>query len=66
MQSPGWTGTGVLVDKRGQSGTVLIADLGVQTQLHLPFEFSLNAQLRLQLKGVDLPRLDPRFGIEGF
>ena len=66
MQSPGWTGTGVLVDKRGPSGTVLIADLGVQTQLHLPFEFSLNAQLRLQLKGVDLPRLDPRFGIEGF
>ena len=66
MQSPGWTGNGILVDRRGPSGTMLIADLGLQTQLHLPFDFSLNSQLRLQLKGVDLPRLDPHFAVESF
>ena len=66
MQSPGWTGTGILVDKRGQSGTLLVPDLDLQTQLHLPFDFSLNSALRLQLKGVDLPRLDPHFSVEAF
>jgi exoribonuclease-2 len=64
LQSPGWTGTGILVDKRGQSGTLLIPELDLQTQLHLPLDFSLNAELRLQLKGVDLPRLDPHFTVE--
>lgn len=66
MQSPSWTGTGILVDRRGQSGTVLIPELDLQTQLHLPFQFSLNAELRLGLKSVDLPRLAPHFTVEGF
>lgn len=66
IQAPNWTGTGIIVDRRGQSGTVLIPELDLQTQLHLPFEFSLNAELRLRLKDVDLPRLDPHFTVEGF
>ena len=66
MQSPDWSGAGILVDKRGPSGTVLIPALGLQTQLHLPFDFSLNSELRLRVKSVDLPRLDPHFAVEAF
>jgi exoribonuclease-2 len=65
LQNPKWRGTGVLVDRRGLNGTVLIADLALENSVHLPAALDLNAQLTLSLRGVDLPHRDARFRVEG-
>jgi len=55
---------GVLVEKRGASGTFIIPELALETSIHLPSELALNTRARLSLRSVDLPRLDARFRID--
>jgi exoribonuclease-2 len=63
MQQGKWRGEGVLVDKRGLSGTLLIPELALETHEHLPADLPLDSRVELSLREVDLPRLDARFRI---
>jgi exoribonuclease-2 len=63
LQRSPWQGEGVLVDKRGLHGTILVPELAWEARQHLPADLPLNAQLSLSLRDVDLPRLDARFRV---
>jgi exoribonuclease-2 len=65
LQHPGWRGEGVLVNKRGLSGTVLIPDLAYEVPLHLPADLPLDSRLRLTLRRVDLAQQIAHFRVEG-
>lgn len=62
LQNPGWQGDGVVVDHRGSRHVLLLPELALETELYLRREKPLNAVLGLQLEGVDLARLEARFG----
>jgi exoribonuclease-2 len=61
---PSWRGRAVLVDKRGHNSTVIIPELALEAQLHLPGDLPLDSEVMLGLRSVDLPRLDARFRVE--
>jgi len=61
----GWRGEGSLVEKRGLGGTLIIPELGLETQVHLAADPPLDSKVRLVLSRVDLPLLDARFRAEG-
>ncbi|MFZ2518859.1 MAG: RNB domain-containing ribonuclease, partial [Anaerolineae bacterium] len=63
LQHPDWQGEGILVDKRGLQGTVILPELGLEPTVHLPGDLPLDTRLVVQLRSVDLPRLDARFRI---
>lgn len=65
LQHPGWRGEGILVDKRGASGTVILPALGLETRIHLPQDLPLDKTLPVMLTGVDLPRLEASFRVTG-
>jgi len=60
---PGWTGRGLVVEKRGHNSTVIVPELAWETSLHLPADPPLDTGLTLTLRSVDLPRLDARFKV---
>lgn len=63
LQHPDWQGEGILVDKRGLQGTVILPDLGLEPTIHLPGDVPLDSRLVIQARSVDLPKLDARFRI---
>ena len=63
MQQGKWRGEGVLIDKHGLSGTLIIPELALETHEHLPADLALDTRLELSLRDVDLPRLDARFRV---
>ena len=63
LQHPDWQGEGILVDKRGLQGTVILPELGLEPTVHLPGDLPLDTRLVVQLRSVDLSRLDARFRI---
>ena len=65
LQHPGWEGIGILAERRGRSTIMVIPELALETQVHLPADVTLDSQVRLALMGVDLPRLDARFRVVG-
>lgn len=60
---PQWCGNGILVDKRGRQGTVLIPELALETGIHLSEDWDLNQELELTLKKIDLPNLSAQFQV---
>ncbi len=60
-QHAGWRGLGVLVEKRGHSGTLLLPELGLETTVHLAHDLPLDSQVTLQISRVDLPDLRANF-----
>jgi len=64
LQHPNWRGTGVLVDKRGTRGTVLIPELSLEVQLPIQETMLLDANVPLILIGVNLAELEAHFRIE--
>jgi len=52
---------GILLDKRGNRGVVLIPDLGLETQVILRRDLELNDPVTLSLKGVDIPTTEAVF-----
>ena len=58
LQHPGWKGEGVLVEKRGASGTVLVPELALEIRLHLNGDPALDTHLALSVAGIHLPSLD--------
>ena len=63
-QRPGWRGEGILVERRGRSGMVLIPDLDLDVRVHLRTDPPLNSEIPLLLRGVDLPALEVYFRAE--
>ncbi len=61
LQHPDWRGEAVLVDRWDRRGRLLIPELGLQTQMQLAEDWSLNSAVRLRVVDVDLPRLRATF-----
>jgi exoribonuclease-2 len=53
-----WRGKGILVDKYGSKGTVLIPELGLEARLFLNTDVALNAEVDLKVASLDIPRLE--------
>ncbi len=65
IQHPDWSGAGMLVDKRGTLGTVIIPELALEARVILPRDLPLDTTVLLKLVGVDLPQREARFRITG-
>ncbi len=63
MDHPGWRGEGVLVEKRGSRGTVLIPELDLEPRLHLRRDLPLDSVVRLVVTDVDLAERDVHFQV---
>lgn len=61
LQQPQWRGTGVVVDRRGRRGQLIIPDLAMEIQMNLADDVPLNAELPLDVASIDLPTLTARF-----
>ncbi len=65
MQHRDWQGEGILVDKRGRLGTVLIPELDLEPRVQLGKDLALNSRVTLGVRGVELPALEAHFNISG-
>lgn len=63
-RNPKWRGRAVLVDRRGNNGIFILPDLALETSTHLHADLPLDTEVMMQVRSVDLPRLDARFKIE--
>lgn len=63
QRHPDWRGYGVLVEKRGLSGTVLVPELGMETTIHFAHDMPLDSQVSLQVSRIDLPNLRAHFRV---
>jgi exoribonuclease-2 len=63
QQHPGWSGEGIVVEKRGRNDTVLIPELDFEVRMALKGDVSLNSVVPLKLRTVNLPELEARFGV---
>ncbi len=61
QQRPGWSGTGIVVDHRRSRSLVIIPELAFETEVLLDGEVPLDAELNLELTGVNLPEREARF-----
>jgi exoribonuclease-2 len=62
-QQPGWRGEGILVEKRGHRGTVLIPNLDLDAQVHVGRDLPLNSPVSLALAEIKLAELTAHFQI---
>jgi exoribonuclease-2 len=65
QQHPDWRGEGVLVDRRGRSGVVIVPELDLEPRVQVPPGVPLNSPVSLALRGVDLPGLRGHFQVAG-
>ncbi len=61
LQNPGWEGTGIIVDKRERSDTVIIPEIGFETVIPAQKNRALDEELRLRVTGIDLSKLTAYF-----
>ncbi len=61
LQHPDWQGEGVLVEKRGSRGTVLIPELDLITYLNMREDVPLNTVLPLKVSQINLAELEGYF-----
>ena len=59
-----WQGRGVVVERKGPKGRVLIPEVGMEAQVTLPANTEPGTEVTLHLTGVDLPTLEARFRAE--
>jgi exoribonuclease-2 len=64
MQRPGWRGEGILVEKSGSRGKIIIPELDLEASLHLQADPPLNSVLPLALSGVSLAELEAYFQVK--
>jgi exoribonuclease-2 len=64
MRQTEWRGEGILVDRRGPTGTVLLPELALEVRVHLRADLPLDSSVRLVLTGVNLPHLDAHWRLE--
>jgi exoribonuclease-2 len=63
LDHPDWSGEGVLVDRYGSRGTVLIPELDLEPRIALREDLPLDSTVHLVVTGVDLPELEAYFRI---
>lgn len=63
LAHPDWRGEGILVERHGVRGTVLIPELDLEPRLHIRQDLPLDSKVPLALSGVDLPELVAHFRI---
>lgn len=63
LRQPAWQGQGVVVEQQGQRSRLLIPELDLETQLHLPGPPALNSVISLKLSGVNLAELEAYFQV---
>lgn len=63
LQNPGWRGEGVVVERWNGRGKVIIPELGLEPQVQLPQDCTLNDPVPLRLSDVDLPTLGAYFRV---
>jgi len=61
---PEWQGEGVLVEKTGMRGYVLIPELALETPMHLREDLLLDSRLMLRARGINLAELEVHFVYE--
>lgn len=64
-ENPEWRGEGVLVDKHGSQGTVLIPDLGLETRLYVSPDLPINSCILLIPGDINLAELQVHFRVDG-
>ena len=62
LQNPGWTGEGVVIEKKEKSSILLLPELALETRLNTK-DLELNARVRLGISAVDLPSLSAYFKV---
>lgn len=60
---PDWQGTGIVVEHRGQTATVVIPELGLDADVHVTSEAPLNAEIPLTVSGINLATLSAHFRV---
>ena len=65
LQHPGWSGEGIVVERRGQRTTALIPQLDLDAHLRVRRDLPLNSTVPVAVRQVDLPRLAAHFRIAG-
>ncbi len=63
LAHPDWRGEGVLVEKHGAQGTLLIPELDLEPRVHLRGEWLPNSVAPLALTGVNLCELEAHFRV---
>jgi len=61
LRHPQWHGEGVLVEKYGGRGRMLVPELALEIQINLRQDWPLGTRLPLRLTGVNLPELEVYF-----
>lgn len=62
-QHPGWQGEGVLVEKNGLRGTLILPGLALETPVHLREDLPLDSRLALAVRSINLPELEVNFAL---
>jgi len=62
IYADGWEG--IILDRKGNKGTVLVPDLGLETQLNLRGNEEPNDKVQIRLLSVKIPEGELNFGIE--
>jgi len=65
LRQPNWQGTGILVDRNEERGTVIIEQLGLEARVRARGEPPLDSRLEVELTSVDLPALTAHFRVRG-
>ena len=60
-QNDPWQGSGILVEKKGKRGTILIPELGLDAQMHVAESTALDSEISLRVTHIDLAELNVRF-----
>lgn len=63
LQNPGWTGEGIVIEKRGKKDVVLIPALDMETRVNMKGERPLDSTVQLAISEVDLPNLEAFFRV---
>jgi exoribonuclease-2 len=62
-QNKGWTGPATVVESADKRATVIIPELALETKIRLNPDVSLNSELQLAVREVDLPDLTAWFRV---
>lgn len=63
LQHPDWRGEGILVEKRGTVGTVIIPSLALETRIHISPNAAPDSRLILSVNRVNLPQREVHFRV---
>lgn len=61
LQNPGWSGEGIIVDKRGKRDILIIPELALETQLYQRKDLPFNSKISVEIEEVDLAFLETYF-----